>query len=72
MTTAAYWATLSEAEQQLLYALCMPSMRTMPTLLTRRYRARQAGLANREIVGPHARHIEYMRWLVTRGRMGDG
>jgi hypothetical protein len=46
-----------------------PSVAT--ALVRMRDAARQAGLANREIAGPHARHIEYARWLREHGGLSD-
>jgi hypothetical protein len=71
MNTARYWATLAEADQNLLYALAMPTMRTMPRLLTLRYQSRQAGLANREIAGANASRLAFVRWLHEAGRLTD-
>jgi hypothetical protein len=71
MNTAVYWATLAEADQNLLYALAKPTMRQMPLLLTLRHRARLADLANREIAGINARRIEYARYLREHGVLTD-
>jgi len=71
VTTAQVWATLNKGEQNVLYALCMPTMRTMPLLLTLRYQKREAGLANREIVGENAGRLAFMRYLRETNQLSD-
>lgn len=52
--------------------LCLPSLRRAPALLARRAEAREAGLANRCVLGSSGQRWAFARYLVTCGRLSDG
>lgn len=71
MTPAQVWIALTAEERALVIRLCLPSMRRAPLLLTLRYQARAAGLAQRRILGPNGQRWAFARYLIASGRLSD-